>query len=74
MNDLEVLIARVRAVQGSASAASLRLSADLDQVVRRLETECRRLHGHYMALRRLLLAICDRTRAAAEGGRTASAA
>lgn len=58
MHDLEVLIARVRAVQGSAQAPSLSLSGDLDRLVRRLETECRQLHGHYMAMRKSLLAIC----------------
>ena len=74
MNDLEVLIARVRGVQGS-SALDLRRSADLDKLVRRLETECRQLHGHYMASRRKLLAICDRASdAAAERGRAAPAA
>lgn len=66
MHDLEVLVARTRAVQGSAGAASLRLSTDLDLVVRWLETECRQLHGQYMALRKALLAICDRVEAAAE--------
>jgi CHAD domain-containing protein len=59
MHDHEVLIARTRAVQGAPSAPSLRLSADLDELVRRLETECRQLHGHYIASRRSLLAICD---------------
>jgi CHAD domain-containing protein len=59
MNDLEVLIARVRAVQGSSRAPNLRLSGDLDRLVRHLETECRQLHGHYMASRKKLLAICD---------------
>ena len=48
MHDLEVLIARTRAVQGRAGAPNLRLSADLDRLVRRLETECRQLHGRYM--------------------------
>jgi CHAD domain-containing protein len=59
MNDLEVLIGRVRAVQGSSRAPNLRLSGDLDRLVRHLETECRQLHGHYMASRKKLLAICD---------------
>ena len=59
MHDLEVLIARTRAVQGSPSAPTLKLSADLDRLVRRLETECRQLHGHYMASRTALLSLCD---------------
>jgi CHAD domain-containing protein len=64
MHDLEVLIARTRGVQGSA-APNLRLSADLDRLVRNLETECRQLHGRYMAARPGLLAICDHVVAAA---------
>ena len=59
MHDLEVLIARTRAVQGSPRASDLRLSADLDRLVRHLENECRRLHGHYIASRPALLAVCD---------------
>ena len=58
MHDHEVLIARVRGVQGSR-APNLRLSADLDKLVRRLENECRQIHGQYMMLRKKLLAICD---------------
>ena len=66
MHDLEVLITRTRAVQGSANAPALRVSADLDELVRRLETECRRLHGQYMAARSTLLSICDYAIADAE--------
>ncbi len=73
MHDLEVLIARIRAVQGSPSAPSLRLSADLDRLVRRLETECRQLHGHYIALRPALLAICDHAIALPERRRASAA-
>jgi CHAD domain-containing protein len=58
MHDHEVLIARVRGVQGS-KVANLRLSGDLDKLVRRLETECRQIHGQYMALRKKLVAITD---------------
>jgi CHAD domain-containing protein len=60
MHDFEVLIARTRAVQASPQAPSLRLSGDMDRLVRRLETECRLLHGHYMASRPQLVEICDR--------------
>jgi CHAD domain-containing protein len=73
MHDLEVLIARTRAVQGSPIGTNLRLSGDLDRLVRRLETECRQLHGHYMAMRHALLAIADRAEATA-ARTTASAA
>jgi CHAD domain-containing protein len=59
MHDLEVLIARTRTVQGSASAPNLRLSGELDRLVRRMENECRQLHGHYIASRKSLLTLCD---------------
>ena len=59
MHDLEILIARTRGLQGSPSAPNLRLSAELDELVRRLETECRQLHGQYMTSRATLLDICD---------------
>jgi CHAD domain-containing protein len=66
MHDLEVLIARTRAVQASPNAPSLRTSSELDRLVRRLETECRQLHGQYMVLRPALLGICDYAVAAAD--------
>jgi len=67
MHDLEVLIARARGIQSSPGASSLKVSADLDRLVRRLETECRQLHGHYMASRKDLLALSHRL--IARGGR-----
>jgi CHAD domain-containing protein len=66
MHDLEILIGRVRAVQGSPNAANLRLSAGLDRLVRCLETECRTLHGHYVANRKKLVAVCEHAQTAAE--------
>jgi CHAD domain-containing protein len=74
MHDLEVLIARTRGAQGSPIGTNLRLSGDLDRLVRRLETECRQLHGHYMASRHRLLAICDRVEAAPAHADTAAPA
>jgi CHAD domain-containing protein len=75
MHDLEVLIARTRAVQGAASAPNLRVSAHLDRLVRRLENECRQLHGQYMASRNKLFAICDQVEHVVERrGGAASAA
>jgi len=65
MHDLEILIARTRAVQASPQSPDLRLSGDLDRLVRRLETDCRLLHGHYMASRGSLIEICDRIEAQA---------
>ena len=66
MHDLEVLIARTRSIQSSPGASTLKVSADLDRLVRHLETECRQLHGHYMTARPRLLALCDRLIAAAK--------
>ena len=66
MHDLEVLIARTGAVQASSGAPNLRLSGDLDSLVRRMETECRLLHGQYMASRAVLLDICERVEMTAE--------
>ncbi len=65
MHDLEVLIARTRGLQ-AAAVHDLQLSADLDQLVRRLETEARQLHGRYLAQRRALLDLCNRVVAAGE--------
>ena len=64
MHDLEVLIARTRGIQSSPGASTLKVSADLDRLVRRLETECRQLHGQYMALRPTLIALANRIVAA----------
>lgn len=66
MHDLEVLITRTRGIQSSPGASTLQVSADLDRLVRRLETECRQLHGHYMASRPTLLSVCHRLIAAAK--------
>jgi CHAD domain-containing protein len=74
MHDLEVLIARTRAIQGSAGAPALRVSAALDGLVRRLETECRQLHGRYIASRKPLQAICDHVTAADPRGTRVDAA
>ena len=73
MHDLEVLITRIRALQGSARAPTLKVSADLDRLVRRLETECRQLHVRYMGFKKKLLELCDYV-AAADDRQPASAA
>ena len=73
MHDLEMIIARTRAIQGSPSAPDLRVSADLDRLVRRLENECRQLHGQYIASRSELLRICDHVNALAHPRRRAAA-
>jgi CHAD domain-containing protein len=75
MHDLEVLIARSRSIQSSPGASTLKMSADLDLLVRRLETECRQLHGHYMAERVKLVTLCDRlTRTGERSVRASSSA
>ena len=74
IHDLEILIARTRAIQGSSNAPTLRISADMDLLVRRLEAECRRLHGRYIAMRAPLLMICDNVAAVPVTARRASAA
>jgi CHAD domain-containing protein len=71
MHDLEMLIARTRAIQSRAGAPNLKLSGDLDRLVRRLENECRRLHVRYMNERKALRGICDYV--TARGGRLGSA-
>jgi CHAD domain-containing protein len=68
MHDLEVLIARTRDVQGSSSAPTLKLSGELDRLVRRLENECRQLHGRYSATRPALIKLCEQTIAAGSRG------
>ena len=59
MHDLEMLIMRIRALQGSDRAPTLKVSAELDRSVRRLEMECRQLHVRYMGFKKKLLELCD---------------
>jgi CHAD domain-containing protein len=73
MHDLEVLIARTRALQSTATIRDLKLSGELDRLVRFLETECRLLHVRYMNDRKALLAICDHVTAVAERHRASAA-
>jgi CHAD domain-containing protein len=68
MHDLEILIARARGIQSSPGASNLKVSADLDRFVRRLENECRQLHGHYMASRKDLLSLVNRVIARGQAG------
>jgi CHAD domain-containing protein len=74
MHDLDVLMTRTRGVQSGSKVPDLRLSAELDDLVRWLETECRQLHGHYMTSRVRLLEACTRiARAAARAPRRSAA-
>jgi CHAD domain-containing protein len=73
MHDLEVLIARTRALQSTGTLRDLKLSGELDRLVRFLETECRLLHVRYMNERKALHAICDYVTAMAEQHRASAA-
>jgi CHAD domain-containing protein len=66
LHDLQVLIDRVRRVQGSLTPPDLAVWRDLDAMIRELETGCRRLHAKYMHNRPALLQLCDRLSAAGE--------
>ena len=70
IHDHEMLIGHVRVLQGSSEAEDLQVSEGLDQVVRLLERGCRQMHGHYVAMRRKLLAMCRRAikAGASDGG------
>ena len=74
MHDFEILILRIRRVQGSSDAPALRVSAELDRLVRRLERECRQLHGQYNEMRKKLVAMCEKSAASVHApGRMARA-
>ena len=73
MHDFEVLITRIRALQGSDRAPTLKVSADLDRLVRHLEMACRQLHVRYTEFKKKLLELCDYV-AAADDRQPASAA
>ena len=73
MHDLDVLIMRIRALQGSDRAPTFKVSAELDRLVRRTETECRQLHVRYMEYKKKLLELCDYV-TSADDRRSASAA
>jgi len=60
MHDLQMLIDRVRDVQGTLAPPSLGVWRDLDAVVESLDEDCRRLHARYMRVRVALLALADR--------------
>lgn len=62
LHDLEVLIDRARALQGSFEPPDLSVLADLDTLVRPLEDECRQLHARYVARRPALLRVCESAR------------
>jgi len=69
LHDLQVLIDRVRRVQGALVPPDLVIWRDLDGVIRELETSCRRLHAKYMHNRAALLQLCDRLQSHPAGER-----
>jgi CHAD domain-containing protein len=71
MHDLQVLMDRVRRVQGSLTPPDLVAWRELDVLVRGLETSCRRLHARYMHDRPTLVQLCDRLRSSAAPERRA---
>ena len=62
MHDLQVLIDRVRRIQGTLAPPDLVLWRELDAVVTALENSCRRRHGRYMRDRSTIIALCDQYR------------
>ena len=63
MHDLQMLIDRVRQVQGSLTPPTLVEWRDLDALVLSLEDDCRRLHARYMAIRDQLVALAGAAQA-----------
>lgn len=62
MHDLDVLIVRIRALQGSTRAPDLQGAAELDRLVRHLELECRQLHARYIGVTKSLRDLCHHLR------------
>jgi CHAD domain-containing protein len=59
MHDFEILIDRTRRVQADLAATDLKLTTELDTLVRALEAECRKDHASYMRRRASILKLCD---------------
>jgi CHAD domain-containing protein len=65
MHDLQVLIDWVRKAQANHLAGDPAATRDLDATAISLDRSCRRLHARYVRERDALLAVCERTGAAA---------
>jgi CHAD domain-containing protein len=59
MHDLEILIEKARAVQGTLNPRDRRGMSELNKLIRVLEEECREGHATYMQGRPALLKLCD---------------
>jgi hypothetical protein len=60
LHDLQVLIDRVRRVQGANEKPNAVLSHELGALVSGLEQACRRVHARYVRDRQLLVDACGR--------------
>ena len=72
MHDLEILIDRARRVQTTLTPRDRRGMAELKQLIRVLEQECREGHAAYMRARPALLKMCDAIVAAGQSNTTAA--
>jgi CHAD domain-containing protein len=73
LHDLQVLIDRIRRVQGALTPPDVTVWRDLDTLVMSLEHSCRRLHGRYMRERPAFVAVADTFKAKAPAGSTLAA-
>jgi CHAD domain-containing protein len=73
LHDLQVLIDRVRQAQATLAPPSVTVWRTLDNLVSRLDNECRRLHARYMRLRPELDALVDRLAPSPRRARSSSA-
>ena len=76
LHDKQGVMDRIRELQAGLSPDDTRVIRQLDDVISKIENECRRLHGRYVRRRNALLEICDRFTsrkpAAAAGSRSSS--
>ena len=73
MHDLEILIDKVRGVQGSLAERERTTALALDALIRALEQDCRASHAAYMRERPSLVKLCEMLRQSHRGHPTAAA-
>jgi hypothetical protein len=59
LHHMQLLIDRIRGVQGRLATPDLKAWRDLDDLVDAVETRCRALHARYVRDREGLVALCD---------------
>lgn len=74
LHDLQVLIDRVRRMQGVVATPDLVSWAEIDRVIIGLENDCRRLHARYMRDRDALVQLAGRLAHRSRGGSAKRAA